>query len=204
LLDGAALTELKCAAVSALVTDYCAVPEAKALAIVGAGVQARQQFRGVCSVRAIEEIRLHARNPAKRRELADEIRSGGHALRVIEAESLEHAIAGADVVGTATAACTPLGEFRSLSASVHINCMGGHTETSRELPAALLESSLLVVEDVPTAVAEAGTLHRRALELDQLPGLAPDVLRKQRTVFSSTGHAFLDLIATAHVLRRLQ
>jgi ornithine cyclodeaminase/alanine dehydrogenase-like protein (mu-crystallin family) len=205
LLDGAALTNLKCAAVSALVTDYCAVEDAKVLAIVGAGVQARQQFLGVCSVRDIREIRLYARNRDKVRVFGEEIRaaSGGE-IRVVEASSLEEAIDSADVVGTATASSLPLGEFSSLTPSVHINCMGGHTEQSRELPRSILESSLLIVENVPTAIAEAGELHRTALELDSLARTAPPVLRQRRTVFSSTGHASLDLITTAHVLGRLQ
>lgn len=205
LLDGAALTNLKCAAVSALVTDYCAVEDAKVLAIVGAGVQARQQFRGVCSVRDIGEIRLYARNPDKVRAFGEEIRAtSGEKIRVVETSSLEEAIDSADIVGTATASSSPLGEFANLTPAVHINCMGGHTEQSRELPRSILESSLLIVENVPTAIAEAGELHRKALELESLAKMAPPVLRQRRTVFSSTGHASLDLITTAHVLRRLR
>jgi ornithine cyclodeaminase/alanine dehydrogenase-like protein (mu-crystallin family) len=205
ILDGAALTNLKCAAISALITDYCAVEDAKTLAIVGAGVQARQQFLGVCSVRNISEIRLYARNRDKVRLFAEEIRaaSGGE-IHVLEACSLEDAIDSADVVGTATAAAVPLGEFANLTPAVHINCMGGHTEQSRELPRSILESSLLIVEHLPTAIAEAGELHRAALELDSLARTTPAILRQRRTVFSSTGHASLDLMTTAHVLRRLQ
>jgi len=202
-LDGVALTNLKCAAVSALVTDYCARPQAVSVAILGAGVQARQQVRAVGAVRDVREIRVWARNPSKRRAFVEELRWSHPGARVAEHESVESAVEGADVVGTATASSTPLSHFGSLSAHAHVNCMGGHTVDSRELPVEVLTGSLLIVEDVETAVAEAGPVHRDALELEALPKMDRAELWQRRSIFSSTGHAFLDVLATAHVLRAL-
>lgn len=211
-LDGAAVTNLKCAAVSALVTDRCARKDARVLAIAGAGVQARQQAASVCAVRPIEEIRVWARSMARAASFAAELRGmvGGEAgrnagrdLRVTPCESLDDAVRDADVIGTATASKTPLASFSVLSPGVHINCMGGHTTASRELPLALLRSSTLIVEHVPTAIAEAGPVHAGAISLGELVQQDPVALRTRRTVFSSTGHAFLDVITTAHLLREL-
>ena len=58
LLDGNALTNIKCAAVTAAVTDYCALDDSHILAVIGAGVQARQQVLGICAVRDIQRINL--------------------------------------------------------------------------------------------------------------------------------------------------
>ncbi|HWL84703.1 MAG TPA: hypothetical protein VNO21_02815, partial [Polyangiaceae bacterium] len=155
---------------------------------------------GVSRVRRIEEIRIHARNDAKRRAFADELRKGGSA-RIVECESVEQAIDGADVVGTATASSEPLSSFEHLAPHVHVNCMGGHTALGgREIPRAVLEASRLIVEDVTAAVEEAGGVHARAMPLGALPGADRGALRRERTIFSSTGHAFLDLITVAHVL----
>jgi ornithine cyclodeaminase/alanine dehydrogenase-like protein (mu-crystallin family) len=202
LLDGAAVTNIKCAAVSALVTRYCAADNAEVLAVIGAGVQARQQVHAVCAVRPIREIRLYARNPARLRAFAGEVQAEfGDRVKVVVTSSVDEAVSNADVIGTATASSDPVGRFAHLSPTVHINCMGGHTLTSRELPREVLESALLIVEDVETAVTEAGEYHRDALGLDTLVSRAPSDLKSRATVFSSTGHAFLDLATVAYLLR---
>jgi len=205
MLEGGAVTSLKCAAVSALVTDWCARPEAQVLAIAGTGVQARQQVVGVCSVRPIREVRLWARNALRCTAFASELRASlGEGVRVIPCEFIEDAIRTADVIGTATSAKVPLARFSGLRPDVHINCMGGHAVESREVPVELLRTSTLIVEDVVTAVAEAGAVHAGALSLGQLVERERGPLQACRTIFSSTGHAFLDVITTAHLLRRLQ
>ncbi len=203
-LDGVAVTNLKCAAVSTLVTDLCAREDARVLTIAGTGVQARQQVVSVCSVRPIEEIRIWGRSFARASSFAAELRTTvGANVQVTAWESLDEAAETADVIGTATAADTPIARFATLAPDVHINCMGGHTADTRELPLELLRSSTLIVEHVPTAIAEAGAIHANALSLGALVKQDPAVLRSRRTVFSSTGHAFLDLITTAHLLREL-
>lgn len=202
-LDGIALTNLKCAAVGAFATDYCAPARPISLAILGAGVQARQQVRGVAAVRKLRELRLWARTPASRAQFAAELRSTYRDLVVTEHETVDDAVAGADVVGTTTSATTPLSSFAGLSTTAHVNAMGGHTTDTREVPESLLRESLVVVEDRDTAVAEAGAVHATALELDALPALGRDALSRRRTIFSSTGHASFDALAAVHVLRRL-
>ncbi|RKH61393.1 ornithine cyclodeaminase family protein [Corallococcus llansteffanensis] len=205
MLDGAAVTNLKCAAVSALVTDRCARTDARVLAIAGTGVQARQQAVSVCAVRPIQEVRLWARNASRCAAFASELRASlGQDVRVITCESLDVAVRNADVIGTATSSKAPLGRFADLSPTVHINCMGGHTTETREVPLELLRTSTLIVEDLATAVAEAGPVHASALSLGQLVRTGRESLRAGRTVFSSTGHAFLDVITTAHLLRELE
>jgi ornithine cyclodeaminase/alanine dehydrogenase-like protein (mu-crystallin family) len=204
MLDGVAVTNLKCAAVSALVTDLCARTDARTLAVAGTGAQARQQVAAVLAVRPIREVRLWARNPDRRAAFATELRASlGEAVHVVACDAFDDAIRPADVIGTATSSKTPLGTFEDLLPGVHINCMGGHTVEDREVPHALLRSSTVIVEDLATALAEAGPLHANALSLGQLVRRDSATLREGRTVFSSTGHAFLDVLTVAHLLRRL-
>jgi ornithine cyclodeaminase/alanine dehydrogenase-like protein (mu-crystallin family) len=202
MLDGAAVTNLKCAAVSALVTDLCARTDARTLALAGTGAQARQQVAAVLAVRPIRELRLWARNPARRAAFASELRATlGEAVHIIPCDTFDEAIRCADIIGTATSSKTPLGGFEDLVPGVHVNCMGGHTVEEREVPHALLRSSTIIVEDLATALAEAGPLHANALSLGELVRRDSASLREGRTVFSSTGHAFLDVLTVAHLLR---
>ncbi len=202
IVDGMALTAVKCAAVTALVTDYCARADARVLAIVGAGVQAWEQFRGVRAVREVACVRVHARDPLKRAAFARELRRADPHVDVVECDTVDAAVGPAAIIGTATGSREPLASFANLTPGAHVNCMGAHTTTAREVPHDVLRRSLVVVEDVDTAVAEAGEVHAAALSLRRLPFVERDELRRATTVFSSTGHASLDAMATAHVLRR--
>lgn len=203
LLDGAAVTNLKCAAVTALVTERCAAKNSTVLGIIGSGVQARQQYLGVSAVRDIEEVRVFSRTAAHAeafaRDVAATAAASGTTVRVTVCDSAEQASRGVDVLSTATTSVDPLPISSQLPDHVHVNCMGAHTTASRELSADLLGSSVLIVEDRATAVAEAGPLHAAAVELDALDTPTADGFPHRRTVFSSTGCAYLDLITCAHL-----
>src|SRR4030095_12303492 len=57
-MDGRLITEMRNAAVSAAATKLLASPDAKALAILGSGVQARSHMEALRLVRPFEEIRV--------------------------------------------------------------------------------------------------------------------------------------------------
>ncbi|MFJ8646041.1 ornithine cyclodeaminase family protein [Streptomyces sp. NPDC093546] len=209
-LDGATVTNLKCAAVTALVTDRCAAPGSRVLGVIGSGVQARRQFLGVSAVRDLEEVRIWSRTPRHARAFAHDIADIADAAgerhrrppRVVLCDSAERASEGVDILSTATTSVEPLPISARLPDHIHINCVGAHTTTSREVPVALLRDSVVIVEDLRTAIAEAGESHAGALELSALdaPG-SPGDLARRRTVFASTGCAYLDLITCAHLVR---
>jgi ornithine cyclodeaminase/alanine dehydrogenase-like protein (mu-crystallin family) len=199
-LDGATVTNLKCAAVTALVTDACAAPDARLVGIIGSGVQARQQYRGISAVRQLDEVRIYSRSAKNVQAFARYLEQAGpDGLRVTVCDSIEQASRGVDILATTTTSTEPLPISAELPEHVHINCMGAHTTESRELSQALLCSSVLIVEDLPTAIAEAGELHRGAKDLAGLVATPVEELRGQRTIFSSTGCASLDLVTCAHL-----
>ncbi|MEU4204872.1 ornithine cyclodeaminase family protein [Streptomyces sp. NPDC045470] len=199
-LDGAAVTNLKCAAVTALVTDRCAARAAGVLAIVGSGVQAWQQFLGVSAVRDITEVRVHSRSREHAEALCERIRRANGTVRTEVSATAREATEAADVISTATTSVQPLPIAPELPEHVHINCMGAHTTESRELSRSLLAAATLVVEDIEIAVAEAGDIHRTAIGLESLESGRHTGLEDRPTVFSSTGHASLDLITCAHLV----
>src|SRR5215475_3850727 len=94
MMDGRLITEMRTAAVSAAATKLLALPDAKVLAILGSGVQARSHAEALRLVRQFEEIRVWSPTLENAQRFAQEI--GGTAL------SAEQAVRGADVIVTAT------------------------------------------------------------------------------------------------------
>ena len=70
ILDATEITAIRTAAVSGLATRLLAREDAKTLAILGAGTQARTHLAAVVAVRRIEEVRVFSRTPEKVRAFA--------------------------------------------------------------------------------------------------------------------------------------
>jgi ornithine cyclodeaminase/alanine dehydrogenase-like protein (mu-crystallin family) len=202
-IEGGALTKLKSAAVAGVVAERCATQHVRVLAVLGSGAQAEAQLLGIGAVRTPEEVRVYSRHPANVARLLDRLPDLlTRSVRGVAAHSAAEAAQSADVLVTATTSRTPLLESFELPAHAHVHCVGAHTPESRELSTSTLARARLVVEDVASAVREAGALHRDALDLEAMLRVPAAELECAFTVFSSVGHAFLDLFATAHVLIR--
>ena len=205
LMDGTYVTATRTAAGSALATRLLAREDAKVLAVIGTGVQARSHARALPRVREFSEIRIAGRDAAKAEALAQEIGAPARA-----ADSYEEAIRGADVVAATTHATEPVVQREWLSPGVHVNSVGLNP-TGRELDRETVADSLLIVESRESALAPppAGApelvgvdpAHVHA-ELGELvagtkPGrTSPD----QITLYKSVGVAVQDAAAAALVL----
>ncbi|MEE9453252.1 MAG: hypothetical protein V3V13_02555 [Paracoccaceae bacterium] len=200
IIDGAALTNFKCAAITAVVTERCAHRSAKILAIIGSGVQALEQARGVCTVRDISEIRIFSRTPKHAQRFAAALRQEMPELDIKVYSSIAKVTRDADIISTTTSSKTPLDQFANTRADVHFNCMGAHDSAGRELPNSLIRNSTTIVEDINTALEEAGPAHINALDLQKLIKDKTRDFTAEKTVFSSTGHAYLDAITAAYLL----
>src|SRR5438552_11018111 len=100
IMDGRLITEMRTAAVSAAATKLLAPPDAKVLAILGSGVQARSHVEALQLVRKFEEIRVWSPTREHAQRFAKEI--GATAM------SGEDAVRGADVIVTVTNSKTPV------------------------------------------------------------------------------------------------
>jgi ornithine cyclodeaminase len=203
LVDGTYITATRTAAGSALATRLLARDDARVLALLGTGVQARSHAHALVRVRDFDEIRVAGRSREKAEELAGEI--GGRAV-----DSYEEALRGADVVAATTHATEPIVRREWLDPGVHVNSVGLNP-TGREVDAATVAEALLVVESRESALAPppagapelVGVAPERVhAELGELvsgtrPGrTAPD----QITLYKSVGVAVQDAAAAALVL----
>src|ERR1700679_4363049 len=99
-MDGRLITEMRTAAVSAVAIDHLAVRNAKVLAILGSGVQARSHVRALAGIRSFSEIRVWSRSQEHAQKFAGEV-----GARVMTAEE---AVRGADVVLALTSSPEPV------------------------------------------------------------------------------------------------
>jgi thiomorpholine-carboxylate dehydrogenase len=190
LIDGRLITEMRTAAVSAAATKVLAAPDAKVLAILGSGVQARAHVEALTRVRAFEEIRVWGRTRAHAERFAGEV--GARAM------AAEDAVRGADVVVTATAATEPILNGAWLKSGAHVNAIGWRGHTSRELDDTAM-AKVVVVESREAAHDQCGDVILSGAEIyaelgEILAGDKP-ARAEQTTVFDSVGIAVEDIAA---------
>lgn len=211
-VDGAALTGVRTAAVSGLATRHLARPDASRLVLFGAGIQARAHLEAMAAVRPIEHVTVVSRTAERAEELAKEAEARGLAARVGSSED----VAEADVVCTCTTSATPVFSGRELAPGTHVNAVGAYTPGTRELDAETMRRGKVVVETREAALEEAGDLllaiEEGALTVDDVAADLSEVVRGARvrtseddvTVFKSVGVAFEDLVVARAVAERLE
>ncbi len=212
LLDASAVTAIRTAAVSALATRLLAREDARTLAIVGTGVQARTHLEAIPLVRPIERVRIAGRTPDRAGEFVGEL-SGGVPFELEACASVEEAVRGADVVVTATTSREPVLTRSWLEPGVHVNAVGASQPTSRELDTASVADAALFTDRRESLENEAAEYrlaldegliepaHVRAELGELLTGTATGRTSKDEiTLFRSLGLAVFDVAAAAHVL----
>ncbi len=211
-LDGASLTAIRTGAASGLATDLLARRDAAAVAVFGAGVQARTQLEAVCRVRAIRRASVYDADPAAADRFAAEM-SRCLGLPVTRAGTPERNLAGADVVCTATSSCRPVFADGESALGAHVNAVGAYRPDAAEIPAAVVCRARVVVDHRAAALAEAGDLVQPlqqgliershfGTELGEVVlGRSPGRRRADEiTLFKSVGVAIQDLYAAARAL----
>jgi ornithine cyclodeaminase len=206
-VNASAITAIRTAAVSAVATRLLARPGSRTLAILGAGVQARAHLDAMRAVLPFERVRVWSRTPAKAAELEG----------VEVAATAEEALAGADVVVTATTSAEPILRREWLAEGAHVNAVGSSIKSTRELDSATMGAAALYVDRRESTVNESGdylfALADGAVGPDSIRGEIGELLNgsvegrrddTELTVFKSLGLAVEDLAAAEHVLRRAE
>lgn len=211
LIDGAALTAFRTAAVSALATRILAREEASRLVIFGAGAQAVAHLRAMVEVRPIQTVTIINRNAARAQQLIEIGQTLGVEVCRGDAEALAHA----DIVCTCTTSATPVVDGSVLSPGAHINAVGSYHPDVRELDDASARRGRWFVEERSRVFDESGDVLMPIANgvvgndfvVDDLFGLCSGGVGRtsaeEITVFKSVGLAIEDL-AIADALIRAQ
>ena len=189
-MDGTLITEMRTAAVSAAATKLLASPDAKVLAILGSGVQARSHVEALRLVRNFEEVRVWSRTQGHAKGFAKEI--GAKAMPI------EEAVRDADVVVTVTNSKTPIVKGSWLKSGCHVNAVGACRPDWRELDDDAMRN-VVFVDSREAAMKESGDviLSRAKIYAELGEALANKVLPRanETTVFKSLGMAVEDIAA---------
>jgi ornithine cyclodeaminase/alanine dehydrogenase-like protein (mu-crystallin family) len=195
ILNASAITEIRTAAVTAVATRTLARTDAKTLAILGGGVQARSHV--VALADRFEEVRVFSPSSRFRPEGA------------VVTSSAEEAVRGADVVVTATSSRKPVIKHEWLKAGAHVNAVGASLPSARELDLDTVVASALFCDSRESLRNEAGEFqlairdgaiegedHIRGELGEVLAGLRPGRQDDEElTLFRSLGLAIEDLAA---------
>jgi ornithine cyclodeaminase len=214
LLNAAAITAIRTAAVSGVATRALAREDAGDLAILGAGVQARTHLEAMSAVCSLRRIRVASRRPERAWAFAAE----NEAPCPIEAVAApEEAVRGADIVVTVTSAAEPVVRREWVGDGAHLNAVGASLPDRREVDGATVAAARLFVDRRESAENEAGDYllairegaiaagHVQAELGEVLVGAAPGRTSPDEiTLFKSLGLAVEDLWAADHVFRKAE
>lgn len=196
-INAASVTAIRTAAVSAVATKLLARKDAKTLAVIGSGVQAKSHLRAIPLVREIREVRQYSR-------------SAGNVA------SVEEAVRGADIIVTATSSKEPILRREWISPGAHINAVGSSIASARELDSPTVAAAALFVDRRESTVNESGDYlfaleegaidgaeHIRAEIGELLIGSAAGRKSDEEiTLFKSLGLAVEDLAAAAFLFEK--
>lgn len=153
--DGDAITQIRTGAVSAVATDLLARPDAKRLALLGAGAQGRSHLEAMALVRRLTEVTVWDVRPENARRFAAEMaEKAGCPIRACSCA--EEAVRDADIICTLTPSPTPVLESSWVKPGAHINAVGACSATARELSSDLVARCLLYGDSIESVEKESG------------------------------------------------
>ncbi|MGC2636241.1 MAG: ornithine cyclodeaminase family protein [Acidobacteriaceae bacterium] len=191
-MDGRLITEMRTAAVSAVATRLLAHKDARVLAILGSGVQARSHVRALRLVHSFEEMRVWSRTAENARSFGEE--SGATVM-----PSAEAAVRGADVVISVASTREPLVRGAWLKQGALVCAVATVGPDSRELDDGAMQGEI-IVESREAAQRESGDLIGSGAEItaelgELLAGTRSLTVGGKWVIFKSLGVAATDLAA---------
>jgi ornithine cyclodeaminase len=205
-IDGAALTNFRTPAVSALGALRLAPAGPKQLLVFGTGPQAWEHLKAFNSVFDLTSARIAGRNPESAARLAARARVMGLDTSVAGVD----AVADADIIVCCTAAAQPLFDGSLVKETAVVVAIGSHEPDSRELDDTLMSRASVYVESLSSSQREAGDIvqalrsgaiagpERLNTLADLVHGRAPRPM-EQPAVFKTTGMPWQDLALAAAV-----
>lgn len=213
-VDRGFITDLRTAAAGAVAARALAKKKVNQVGIIGTGIQARLQAEALSKVRDFPLLKVWGRNPIRVGEFVKAMQ-GKIAAKVIAAKDAEEAVAGSDVIITATMSTVPLVRAKWVSEGAHITAVGSDSPEKQELEAKVLGKADKVVVDSLKQCAQLGELHHAIeegilTESDVHAELGEILLGKKKgresddevTVCDLTGIAVQDVVTSQLVYER--
>lgn len=206
--DGGYLTDLRTAAVSAMVAKELGRSDT-ALGILGTGVQARLQAQLHAEVLKLKEIFVWGRNPERAAACVQDIGAALPGVKVAVAASPAEIGARSKLIVTATASREPLLRVRDVRPFSHISAVGADSPGKQELSGEILRRASLLLVDSLLQCEKLGELQhtlsekRRAVEIGTFCERPTTYQRNGITVADFTGLGAEDLFIAEACYERL-
>lgn len=210
-VNASAVTAIRTAAVSGLATKLLARKNACDLAIIGAGVQAREHLKAMATVRPLQRVRVADLVPERARHLAAEM-AAYFPFAIEAAANAETAVRNADIIVTVTNSSKPVLQREWISDGAHINLVGACTPKAREADSATMAAAKLYVDRRESTLNESGdyllAAEEGAVGPKHIRGEIGELLTgnavgrtsdREITVFKSLGVAVEDLAAAEYL-----
>jgi ornithine cyclodeaminase/alanine dehydrogenase-like protein (mu-crystallin family) len=212
ILDGVAVTNLRTPAVSMAAVSplLCRFTRPIEVVVFGAGPQAVGHLEALEACASIElaDVAYVVRRPDRARE---QLPTGGTVVCATDPSAVAR-LERANVVVCATSARTPLFDSVHVTDGAVVIAVGSHEPQARELDGSLMGRADVIVEDVGTALREAGdvvlAVREGHLHDDDLIPLV-DIVRGKRVlsadrtvVFKSVGMSWQDIVVVEAIMER--
>lgn len=207
-MDSVYITAVRTAAGAAVATEALARPKPVSMAMIGTGVLAWYTVLAHRHlVPSVTALRVYSRSADRRDAFAERVRSEV-GIEVEAVTTVADAVAGADLVTTATNSPEPVLGLEHLAPGQHINAIGIRTEITPDAVASCrvigdgrdetLNDGKFSIAMAAGAVREDDLGPDLGEVLDGAPGRTRD---DEVTMFDSSGVAIQDLACAVHVLR---
>lgn len=215
LLDANSITGFRTAATSALAADLLANADARHVAVIGSGFEARAHVRALAAIRPIDRLAVFSPRETSRAAFAADLAELG--FPILQTTSAADAVAGADIVICAARSRdeTPTIDGAWLAPGMTVVSIGSTLPEQRELDAKTIERAALIVADMQEEVAldsgdmiaaraEGVEFESKLVSLAEVVGgtRAGRTNREQIIIYKSVGAAAQDLAVSLMCVER--
>ncbi|TDN70010.1 ornithine cyclodeaminase family protein [Paraburkholderia sp. BL10I2N1] len=212
IIEAFALGQMRTGGISGVASRWLTQPDADLMALIGTGKQALSQLAAVAAVRPLRLVRVFSPTPEKRQAFIARARETFH-MEIVEASSVEEAVADAPIITTVTRAKQPFLSASCIARGAHINAVGAITEERVELEMNVFaRCTRAVVDDLPAAQRLSTELIRAYGEsrrwadvnslCDVIAGKNGRTTDDDITIFKAMGMGVSDLALGVEILER--
>lgn len=211
MIEAGSITEIRTGAVSAAATDALARKDAHALALIGAGAQARSHLAAIREVREITSVTVYDLFPAAAERFKADMEAK-YQIPVTVCATVEETVKDADIICTVTPSKEPLLFASMVKPGTHINAVGTFTPATREASSDLIAASKLYADQVEAMKRESGEylvpLREGLITEDHIVGSVGELLAgriegrtndEEITLFDALGLAIEDVACAKFV-----
>ncbi len=205
-LDFRLLTKWKTAGDSLLGAKYLARPNSRNITILGAGVIGRVMRQAYQAAYPDARFTVWNRSPERALALVQEFEN------TVYQPDIQAAIAGADIITSATMSPTPLFDGTWLEPGQHVDLIGAYRPDMREVDDSALRRARVFVDSRDSTIDHIGEIRdplargvlKRSDIIADFYDIASGAFSRQNadeiTLFKNGGGAHLDLMASRYIL----